>query len=41
MIFSEPPPGGAKLMVRGNSSGKTELCVRFNTGLIPVIATEP
>jgi hypothetical protein len=35
-----PPPGGAKLLVKSNSSGKTQLCVRFNTGVIQVLATE-
>ena len=36
-----PPPGGAKLLVKSNASGKTQLCVRFNTGVVQVIATEP
>lgn len=30
-----------RLYVRDNGSGKTQLCVRFNTGAVQVIATEP
>jgi hypothetical protein len=31
----------ARLYVRDNGAGKTQLCVRFNTGAVQVIATEP
>lgn len=30
-----------RLYVRDNGSGKTQLCVRFNTGAVQVLATEP
>lgn len=36
-----PPANMARLFVRDNGSGKTELCVRFPTGAEQVIATEP
>lgn len=40
-----PPSSGiqfhARLFVRDNGSGKSQLCVRFQTGAIQVIATEP
>lgn len=31
----------ARLFARDNGSGKTQLCVRFNSGAIQVLATEP
>jgi Pectate lyase superfamily protein len=31
----------ARLYCRDNGAGKTQLCVRFNTGAVQVIATEP
>lgn len=31
----------ARLFCRDNGSGKTELCVRFPTGAVQVIETEP
>ena len=35
------PVGGLKLFARDNGTGKTQLCVRFPTGAVQVIATEP
>jgi hypothetical protein len=31
----------ARLFLRDNGSGKTQLCVRFNTGAVQVLATQP
>ena len=36
-----PGANGARLYARDNGSGKTQLVVRFNTGAVQVIATEP
>lgn len=36
-----PPEDIARLFTRDNGSGKTQLCVRFHTGAIQVISTEP
>ena len=36
-----PASNLARLFVRDNGSGKTQLCVRFPTGAIQVISTEP
>lgn len=38
-----PAPGANKaaLFARDNGSGKTQLCVRFNTGAVQILATEP
>jgi hypothetical protein len=36
-----PGQNAARLFVRDNGSGKGQLCVRFPTGAIQVIATEP
>lgn len=36
-----PSTNKGRLFVRDNGSGKTQLCIRFNTGAIQVIATEP
>ena len=36
-----PAAGDARLFTRPNGAGKTELCVRFNTGPVIVIATQP
>jgi hypothetical protein len=38
---ASPPADRARLFVRENLSGKTELCVLFGTGAVQVIATEP
>lgn len=35
-----PPVNAARLFARDNGSGKTELCVRFSTGAVQVIAAE-
>jgi len=42
-ITPPPAPSGNKgrLFMRDNGSGKTQLCVRFNTGAIQVLATQP
>lgn len=36
-----PALNGARLFTRDNGAGKTQVCVRFNTGAVVVIATEP
>ena len=36
-----PAANGATLYCRDNGSGKTQLCVRFPTGAVQVLATEP
>jgi len=36
-----PVANRARLFARDNGSGKTQLCVRFATGAVQVIATEP
>jgi hypothetical protein len=36
-----PGVNRGKLYVKDNGSGKTQLCIRFNTGAVQVIATEP
>ena len=36
-----PATNAARLYIRDNGSGKTQLCVRFPTGAVQVIATEP
>ena len=36
-----PLTNRARLFVRDNGAGKTQLCVRFNTGAIKVLATQP
>ena len=36
-----PANNHARLFIRNNASGKTQLCVRFNTGAVRVLATEP
>lgn len=36
-----PSTNVGRLFVRDNGSGKTQLCVRFPTGAIQVISTEP
>ena len=38
---SAPSSNKAALFVRDNGSGKTQLCVRFNTGAVQVLATQP
>jgi hypothetical protein len=42
-INTPPAPSAsrARLFVRVNASGKTQLCVRFPTGAVKVLATEP
>jgi hypothetical protein len=37
---SAPPSNHARVFVRDNGSGKTQLCVRFHTGAVKVLATE-
>ena len=36
-----PAPNRARLFVKDNGAGKTQLCVRFHTGAVKVIVTEP
>jgi hypothetical protein len=36
-----PSANAAKLYIKDNGSGKTQLAVRFNTGAVQIIATEP
>jgi hypothetical protein len=36
-----PAANGARLFTKDNGSGKTQLCVRFATGAVGIIATEP
>jgi hypothetical protein len=36
-----PGANKARLFVRDNGAGKTQLCVRFNTGAVQVVATQP
>jgi hypothetical protein len=36
-----PGANQARLFVRDDGGGKTQLCVRFNTGAVQVLATEP
>lgn len=36
-----PVADGMRLYARDNGAGKTQLCVRFNTGAIAVLATQP
>lgn len=38
---SAPAANGARLYARDNGAGKTQLVVRFNSGAVQVIATEP
>lgn len=38
---SAPSVNWARLFVQDNGSGKTQLAVRFNTGAVQIIATEP
>jgi hypothetical protein len=38
---SAPNGNHARLFVRANSNGKTQLCVRFHTGAVRVLATQP
>ena len=38
---SAPGANKARLFLKDNGSGKTQLCVRFNTGVIQVLATQP
>jgi hypothetical protein len=38
---SAPSANRGILFARDNGAGKTQLCVRFNTGAVQVIATEP
>jgi hypothetical protein len=35
------PADGARLFAKDNGAGKTQICVRFATGAVQVIATEP
>ena len=36
-----PAPNRARLFVKDNGAGKTQLCVRFNTGAVQIVATQP
>lgn len=36
-----PGANAGRLFLKDNGAGKTQLCVRFNTGAVQVIATEP
>ena len=36
-----PAPNRARLFVKDNGAGKTQLCVRFHTGAVKVLVTEP
>lgn len=36
-----PAANVARLFIRDNGSAKTQLCVRFNTGAVQVLSTEP
>jgi hypothetical protein len=36
-----PAANAARLFIRDNGSGKTQLCVRFHTGAVRVLATQP
>lgn len=38
---SAPSADRGRLYFRDNGSGKTQLCVRFNTGAVQVVATQP
>lgn len=38
---SNGPANSGRLFTKDNGAGKTQLCVRFNTGVTQVIATEP
>jgi hypothetical protein len=38
---SAPPSNHARLFIRDNGNGKTQLCVRFHTGAVKVLATQP
>jgi hypothetical protein len=38
---SAPAANGARLYLKDNGSGKTQLCARFNSGAVQVLATEP
>jgi hypothetical protein len=38
---SAPGANGARLFTKDNGAGKTQLCVRFNTGVVQVVATQP
>lgn len=38
---SAPSANGARLFAKDNGAGKTQLCVRFNTGATQCFATEP
>ena len=40
-IPAAPLSNRARLFVRDNGSGKTQLCVRFHTGSVRIISTEP
>jgi hypothetical protein len=38
---SAPAANGCRLYLKDNGSGKTQLCARFNSGAVQVLATEP
>jgi hypothetical protein len=39
-VPAAPVANRARLVIRDNA-GKTQLCVRFHTGVVKVLATEP
>ena len=38
---SAPPVNHARLFLRDNRAGRTQLCVRFHSGAVKVLAIEP
>jgi hypothetical protein len=38
---SAPAADKAELYIRDNGAGKTQLCVRFSSGAVQVLATQP
>jgi hypothetical protein len=43
-VLGVPPARAAnraRLFIKDNGAGKTQLCVRFNTGAVQVVATQP
>lgn len=39
--MTAPGTNGARIYTRDNGAGKTQLCVRFQSGAVQVLATEP
>jgi hypothetical protein len=40
-VPTAPAANRARLFIKDNGAGKTQLCVRFNTGAVQVVATQP